>query len=206
MDYWVFSKKDFSFIADLMVQTLSHKPDNSELSVIELFQETLQAEYVEGKDSDGDEVKGLRISDIELVNGKRLHDIIPRWDYENGVWKETIKQGFNLLKIFARKIKRAGYIIDGSQNYGLYKGWPWGLRKFYRNKANLISSFDGVERCFAIQAGREIRIIVKPDKIKDDDMVLLARDICKKIEEEVEYPGQIKVNIIRESRAIEYAR
>ena len=68
------------------------------------------------------------------------------------------------------------------------------------------SSFDGVERSFAIQAGREIRIIVKPEKIKDDDMVLLARDICKKSEEEVEYPGQIKVNIIRESRAIEYAR
>ena len=58
MDYWVFSKKDFSFIADLMVQTLSHKSDNSELSVIELFQETLQAEYVEGKDSDGDEEIG----------------------------------------------------------------------------------------------------------------------------------------------------
>ena len=65
MDYWLFSKKDFSIIADLMVQTLLRKPDNSELSVIELFQETLQAEYVEGKDSDGDEVKGLRISDIE---------------------------------------------------------------------------------------------------------------------------------------------
>ena len=68
------------------------------------------------------------------------------------------------------------------------------------------SSFEGVERSFAIQAGREIRIIVKPETIKDDDMVLLARDICKKIEDEVEYPGQIKVNIIRESRAIEYAR
>lgn len=68
------------------------------------------------------------------------------------------------------------------------------------------SSFDGVERSFAIQAGREVRIIVKPDAIKDDDMVLLARNICKKIEEEVEYPGQIKVNIIRESRAIEYAK
>lgn len=68
------------------------------------------------------------------------------------------------------------------------------------------SSFDGVERSFAIQAGREIRIIVKPEVIKDDKMVLLARDICKKIEDEVEYPGQIKVNIIRESRAIEYAK
>lgn len=68
------------------------------------------------------------------------------------------------------------------------------------------SSFDGVERSFAIQAGREIRIIVKPEKIKDDDMVLLARDICKKIETDVEYPGQIKVNIIRESRAFDYAK
>lgn len=68
------------------------------------------------------------------------------------------------------------------------------------------SSFEGVERCFAIQAGREIRIILKPEKIKDDDMVLLARDICRKIETDVEYPGQIKVNLIRESRAFDYAK
>lgn len=70
----------------------------------------------------------------------------------------------------------------------------------------IASSFDGVERSFAIQAGREIRIIVKPKKIKDDQMVLLARDICRKIESDVEYPGQIKVNIIRESRAFDYAK
>lgn len=68
------------------------------------------------------------------------------------------------------------------------------------------SSFEGVERCFAIQAGREIRIMVKPDIINDDKMVLLARDICRKIEDDLEYPGQIKVNIVRESRAIEYAK
>ena len=68
------------------------------------------------------------------------------------------------------------------------------------------SSFSGVERSFAIQAGREVRIIVKPEAVKDEQMILLARDICKKIEEEIEYPGQIKVNIIRESRAVEYAR
>lgn len=70
----------------------------------------------------------------------------------------------------------------------------------------IASSFDGVERSFAIQAGREIRIIVKPEKIKDDQMVLLARDICRKIESDIEYPGQIKVNIIRESRAFDYAK
>ena len=67
-------------------------------------------------------------------------------------------------------------------------------------------SFDGVEKCFAAQAGREIRIMVKPEKINEDDMTLLARDVAKKIEGELEYPGQIKVNIIRESRRIDYAK
>ncbi len=68
------------------------------------------------------------------------------------------------------------------------------------------SSFEGVDRCYAIQAGREVRVIVKPEVISDDKMVLLARDICKKIESDLEYPGQIKVNLIRESRAVEYAK
>ena len=68
------------------------------------------------------------------------------------------------------------------------------------------SSFKGVENSFAIQAGREIRIMVKPEQVKDDEMASLARDICKKIEEELEYPGQIKVNIIRESRAVDFAK
>ena len=68
------------------------------------------------------------------------------------------------------------------------------------------SSFKGVETSFAIQAGREIRIMVKPEMVKDDSMASLARDICKKIEQDLEYPGQIKVNIIRESRAVDYAK
>ena len=68
------------------------------------------------------------------------------------------------------------------------------------------SSFKGVDNCYAIQAGREIRIMVKPEQVKDDSMASLARDICKKIEEELEYPGQIKVNIIRESRAVDFAK
>ena len=70
----------------------------------------------------------------------------------------------------------------------------------------IASSFDGVERCFAIQAGREIRIMVKPEIVKDDSMALLARDICAKIEQSLDYPGQIKVNLIRESRATDYAK
>ena len=68
------------------------------------------------------------------------------------------------------------------------------------------SSFEGVERSFAIQAGREVRIMVKPEVVNDERMLPLAREICKKIEEELEYPGQIKVNIIRESRAIDFAK
>ncbi len=67
-------------------------------------------------------------------------------------------------------------------------------------------SFDGVERTFAIQAGREVRIMVRPEAVSDDKMVILARDIAKKIEDELEYPGQIKVHIIRESRAFDFAK
>lgn len=68
------------------------------------------------------------------------------------------------------------------------------------------SSFEGVAGCYAIQAGREIRVMVNPEVIDDDKMVLLARDICKKIESDLVYPGQIKVNMVRESRAIDYAK
>ncbi len=70
----------------------------------------------------------------------------------------------------------------------------------------LADSFHGVEKSFAIQAGREIRIMVKPDAVKDEETVLLARDIVKKIESELEYPGQIKVNVIRETRSVDYAK
>lgn len=70
----------------------------------------------------------------------------------------------------------------------------------------IADSFDGVEKSFAIQAGREVRIIVKPENIDDDKMVLMARDVAKRIEDEMDYPGQIKVNVVRETRAIEYAK
>ena len=68
------------------------------------------------------------------------------------------------------------------------------------------SSFEGVESCYAIQAGREIRIMVRPEVVSDEKMTLLAREICKKIEADLDYPGQIKVNMIRESRTIDYAK
>lgn len=70
----------------------------------------------------------------------------------------------------------------------------------------IATDFDGVDKCYAIQAGREIRIMVKPEEVNEDQMVFLARDIVKRIESEMEYPGQIKVNLIRESRRVEYAK
>ena len=70
----------------------------------------------------------------------------------------------------------------------------------------IATSFEGVEKSYAIQAGREIRIILKPEVISDDQMVIVARDIAKKIEEEMDYPGQIKVNVVRETRAVDYAK
>ena len=70
----------------------------------------------------------------------------------------------------------------------------------------LTGSYPGVEKAYAIQAGREVRIMVKPEQVTEDNMIILARDIAKKIEAELEYPGQIKVNVIRETKAVEYAK
>ena len=78
--------------------------------------------------------------------------------------------------------------------------------KRLQNLEEIADSFEGVEKSFAIQAGREVRIVVKPEKITDDQMTILARDVSKKIENEMDYPGQIKVNIIRETRVVDYAK
>ena len=80
----------------------------------------------------------------------------------------------------------------------------------YTNRLNqledIANSFKGVEKSFAIQAGREVRVMVIPEQVNDDDMVLIARDLSKKIESELEYPGQIKISMIRESRVTDYAK
>lgn len=70
----------------------------------------------------------------------------------------------------------------------------------------IATSFDGVDSCYAVQAGREVRVMLKPDVINDEQMVIVAHDIAKKIESEMEYPGQIKINVIRETRAVDYAK
>ena len=71
---------------------------------------------------------------------------------------------------------------------------------------DITNDFKGVDKSFAIQAGREVRIMVVPDQVTDADMVIMARDISKRIESELDYPGQIKVNVIRESRVTDYAK
>ena len=78
--------------------------------------------------------------------------------------------------------------------------------KRLQNLEEIANSFEGVDKSFAIQAGREVRIIVKPEKISDEDMTVLAREVAQKVEKEMEYPGQIKVNVIRETRTIDYAK
>ena len=78
--------------------------------------------------------------------------------------------------------------------------------KRLQNLEGIADSFEGVEKSFAIQAGREIRVLVKPEKVSDDQMVVMSREIAQRIENEMEYPGQIKVNVIRESRVIDYAK
>jgi len=78
--------------------------------------------------------------------------------------------------------------------------------KRIRALEQVANSFDGVETSFAVQAGREVRIIVRPEQVDDATAVTLSRDIAKKVEESLQYPGQIKVTVIREMRAVEYAK
>ena len=71
---------------------------------------------------------------------------------------------------------------------------------------DIANSFEGVDKSFAIQAGREVRILVKPENVNDADTIIMAKEIAKRIESELDYPGQIKVNVIRETRAVEFAK
>ena len=111
--------------------------------------------------------------------------------------REYAKVAFDIVEHASKKI---GSRLPGSE----------GERKFHDYMCEKLeeigSSFQGVDKCYAIQAGREIRVIVKPEIIDDAKALFLAKDIAKKIETELEYPGQIKVNVIREFRGVEYAK
>ena len=111
--------------------------------------------------------------------------------------------------LFWRKIFREGFCAEGS----ISAARPGARRETLETYTNrlkqledIANTFKGVDKSFAIQAGREIRVMVVPEQVTDADMVLMARDISKQIEAELEYPGQIKVSVIRESRAVDYAK
>ena len=94
-----------------------------------------------------------------------------------------------------------------------FGGAPAGRRETIETYTNrlaqleeITNSFEGVEKSFAVQAGREVRIMVVPEKVTDDDMVILAHNVAKRIEQEMQYPGQIRVNVIRESRVQDTAK
>ena len=162
---------------------------------------------------------------IKLVIGSLLHDIGKAVDHD--MEGSHIQLGVELC----RKYKESALVINAVEAHhgdvepesmiacivqaadAISAARPGARRETLETYTNRLkqledisNNFKGVDKSFAIQAGREVRVIVVPDQINDDEMVLLARDISKQIEAELQYPGQIKVNVIRESRVVDYAK
>ncbi len=127
---------------------------------------------------------------------KESEDVIHAIHSHHGDIEPKTPYAFILQAADAASAARPGARRENLENY----------IKRLEKLETLASAFAGVQSCYAIQAGREVRVMIKPEVVSDEHMVPLARNICKKIEEELDYPGQIKVNIIRESRAVDYAK
>ena len=167
MEYWVFNKKEMNLIADLMVNELVKMPDNSYISMMELFEIALDAEYVDRYDKSGYRVNGYKISDIVLPNGKRISEFI-KWSFDDGVWYDYYSQGFRLFGVFERKVHRKGYIIDWSESVGLKLGLHYYIRFYFRQIKNLISSFDSIdEYAFCSSNKEKYYIRIRFDKQKE---------------------------------------
>ena len=160
MENWVFNKKEIRFIADLMLERLQSLPDNSELSVMNLFEQVLSAEYIRVKHEDGFYIQGYRITDIALPDGKYLHDFVI-WDFDNGLWDPHIKQGFALEDAFYIKAKRMGYVIDGSRYAGGKVGIPYNIPCVFRIKKNLLSTFMNPDNSVTIRNGESSYRLLK---------------------------------------------
>ena len=97
-------------------------------------------------------------------------------------------------------------VINNRMTYHVVEDLRFNAIKRLQKLESICSSYDGVEKSYALQAGREIRVMVVPEAVNDEKMVLIARQIAKQIETEMDYPGQIKINLIRESRVVDYAK
>ena len=162
---------------------------------------------------------------VKLITGSLLHDIGKSVDHD--MEGSHIQLGAELC----RKFKESALVINAVEAHhgdveaesmiaclvqaadAISAARPGARRETLETYTNRLkqledisNSFKGVDKSFAIQAGREVRVMVIPDQINDDEMVLLARDLSKQIEAELQYPGQIKVNVIRESRVVDYAK
>ncbi len=161
------------------------------------------------------------------IEVRRLHDIGKSIDHEEGAQGSHVQIGAELCK----KYKESPTIVNAVEAHhgdvepetliacivqaadAISAARPGARRETleaYSNRLQqleeITNDFKGVEKSFAIQAGREVRVMVVPDQVSDSDMVIMARDISKRIESEMDYPGQIKVNVIRESRVTDYAK
>jgi len=144
------------------------------------------------------EVEGthIEIGRALLAKYKESREVIHAMECHHGDYEPTTIEAVLVTAADSISAARPGARRETLENY---------IRRLEKLEA-IADSYDGVEKSYAIQAGREIRIMVKPDQVDDAEAAKLARDITKRIEQEVEYPGQIKVTVIRETRAVEYAK
>ena len=194
--------KDIAKLADVSVSTVSRvlndRPDVSEDSRRRV-RAVIEAHRYVPNNSARDLVK-IRSDAVGLVvrgvQNPFYTDIIHAIEAHHGDVEPKTPLAFIIQAADAISAARPGARRENVESYV----------KRLENLEEISSSFEGVEQAFAVQAGREVRIMVKPDVISDDQVILLARSIAKKIEDTLDYPGQIKVNVIRESRAVEYAK
>ena len=191
-------------------QTLQLSPDNHIITQLPLTKRNVHAYIVIELSSlsFSDTTEFTKIKELVVKNANqtlKIKDIDSKTVIEINTKEKTILLNDVEPQTMEAVLVQAADAISASRP-GARRETLEAYIKRLQNLEEIADSFDGVEKSFAIQAGREVRIIVKPDKINDDQMTILARDVAKKVENEMDYPGQIKVNVIRETRTVDFAR